>query len=74
MGIERKMFRDAFLPTEVVELRQPCFTFGQIFQPGRYRAADLPDLAFEMGLVDHLPQGIAPRGDQETLPNPDPKP
>jgi len=64
MGIERKMFRDAFLPTEVVELRQPCFTFEQIFQPGRYRASDLPDLAFEMGLVDHLPQDVSEVDDQ----------
>ena len=55
MGIERKMFRDAFFPTEVVLLRQSCFTVGKIFQPGQYVAQDLPDLAFEMGLVDHLP-------------------
>ncbi len=55
MGIERRMFKGAFLPTEVVELRQMCFTPGRLFEPGKYLAGDLPDLAFEMGLVDRLP-------------------
>lgn len=55
MGIEHRLYRSAFLPTEVVELRQICFTPGRVFEPGRYIAGDLPDIAFEMGLVDSLP-------------------
>ncbi|NJO43608.1 MAG: hypothetical protein HC769_13850 [Cyanobacteria bacterium CRU_2_1] len=55
MAIERRMFKGAFLPTEVVELRQMCFTPGRLFEPGKYLAGELPDLAFEMGLVDRLP-------------------
>ncbi len=55
MGIERRLFRDAFLPEEIVELRQVCFTPGRLFEPGKYVAGDLPDIAFEMGLVDRLP-------------------
>ncbi|MEG4801135.1 hypothetical protein QUB63_28620 [Microcoleus sp. ARI1-B5] len=55
MGLERKMFRGMFSPGEVVQLKQPCFTPGRLFEPGKYNAADLPDVAFDMGLVDHLP-------------------
>lgn len=55
MGIEHRQYRQAFLPTEVVELRQTCFTPGRIFEPGRYIAGDLPAVAFEMGMVDRLP-------------------
>lgn len=55
MGIENRMFRGAFQPDEVVELRQLCLTPGRIFEPGKYLAGELPDLAFEMGLVDRLP-------------------
>lgn len=55
MGIERRMSREMFLPGEMVELRQMCFTPGKVFQPGRYIAGELPDVAFEMGLVDKLP-------------------
>lgn len=55
MGIESRMFRGAYLPDEVVELRQLCLTPGRIFEPGKYLAGELPDLAFEMGLVDRLP-------------------
>jgi hypothetical protein len=55
MGLERKMFRGMFSPSEVVQLKQPCFTPGRLFEPGKYNAADLPDVAFDMGLVDHLP-------------------
>lgn len=55
MGIERKMFRGMFDPSEVVELRQICFTPGKVFSPGKYIAGELPDVAFEMGLVDKLP-------------------
>ncbi len=55
MGIERKMWRGMFEPTEVVQLKQPCFTPGRLFEPGRYIVGDLPDIAFEMGLVERLP-------------------
>ncbi|MBD1845059.1 hypothetical protein H6F89_16960 [Cyanobacteria bacterium FACHB-63] len=55
MGIERRMSRTMFLPAETVQLRQACFTPGKVYQPGRYIAGELPDVAFEMGLVDKLP-------------------
>ncbi|NEQ70762.1 MAG: hypothetical protein F6K21_35775 [Symploca sp. SIO2D2] len=55
MGLERKMWRGMFLPGEVVELRQMCFTPGRVFEPGKYIVGDLPDIAFEMGLVEQLP-------------------
>lgn len=55
MGIENRLFRGAFSPDEMVELRQLCLTPGRIFEPGKYLAGELPDLAFEMGLVDRLP-------------------
>ncbi len=55
MGIERRMSRAMFAPTEIVELRQTCFTPGRRFEPGKYIVGDLPDIAFEMGLVDKLP-------------------
>lgn len=55
MGIERRMSRAMFLPAETVQLRQTCFTPGKVYQPGRYIAGELPDVAFEMGLVDKLP-------------------
>ncbi|NEP09552.1 MAG: hypothetical protein F6K14_04840 [Symploca sp. SIO2C1] len=55
MGLERKMWRGMFTPGEVVELRQMCFTPGRVFEPGKYIAGELPDVAFEMGLVEQLP-------------------
>lgn len=55
MGIEHRQYRSTFLPTEVVELRQICFTPGRVFEPGKYIAGDLPSIAFEMGLVEQLP-------------------
>ncbi|MEG5062777.1 hypothetical protein QUB33_04035 [Microcoleus sp. B3-A4] len=55
MGLERKMFRGMFAPGEMVRLKQPCFTPGRLFEPGKYNADELPDIAFDMGLVDHLP-------------------
>jgi hypothetical protein len=55
MSIERKMSRSMFVQEEVVQLRQLCFTPGKVFQPGQYIAGDLPDVAFEMGLVERLP-------------------
>ncbi len=55
MGIERKMFRGMFAPSEVVQLKEYCFTAVRVFQPGNYPASELPDIAFEMGLVEKLP-------------------
>jgi hypothetical protein len=55
MNIEQRQYRQAFLPTEAVVLRQTCFTPGRVFEPGRYIAGDLPSVAFDMGLVDRLP-------------------
>lgn len=55
MPLERRMSRDNFLPDEVVELKQVCFTPGRVFQPGKYIAGELPDTAFTMGLVEQLP-------------------
>lgn len=55
MPLERRLSREMFLSSEVVELRQLCFTPGRIFEPGQYLAGELPDTAFEMGLVDKLP-------------------
>jgi hypothetical protein len=55
MGIEHRLYRQTFLPTEVVQLRQVCFTPGRVFEPGKYIAGDLPDIAFEMNLVEQLP-------------------
>jgi len=55
MGLEKRMFRGMFAPGEAVQLRQMCFTPGKVFQPGKYIVGELPDIAFEMGLVDRLP-------------------
>ncbi|KJH70335.1 hypothetical protein [Aliterella atlantica] len=52
---EQKIYRARFLPTEVVRLKQTCFTLGRAFEPGKYIAGQLPDIAFEMGLVEQLP-------------------
>lgn len=55
MPLERRLSRSIFLETEVVELRQLCLTPGRVFEPGKYIAGELPDIAFEMGLVESLP-------------------
>lgn len=55
MPLERRMSRDIFNPAEVVQLKQMCFTPGKVFAPGRYIVGELPDIAFEMGLVEKLP-------------------
>ncbi|MEL7038631.1 MAG: hypothetical protein AAFO04_23905 [Cyanobacteria bacterium J06592_8] len=55
MGLERRLFRGMFEAGEVVELRQICFTPSRVYQPGKYIAGDLPDIAFDMGLVEKLP-------------------
>ncbi|MEG3839744.1 hypothetical protein [Microcoleus sp. herbarium14] len=70
MGLERKMFRGMFLPGEVVQLKQPCFTPGRLFEPGKYNVADLPDVAFDMGLVDHLPPVKGKSSESFNAPNP----
>ncbi|NEP61799.1 MAG: hypothetical protein F6K31_33410 [Symploca sp. SIO2G7] len=55
MALERRLSRAMFEPTEIVELRQICFTPGRVFEPGKYITGDLPDVAFTMGLVEKLP-------------------
>jgi hypothetical protein len=44
-----------FIPTQEVVLKQYCFTPRRVFEPGKYIVGDLPDIAFEMGLVEQLP-------------------
>ena len=55
MALERRLSRAMFGPTELVELRQICFTPSRVFEPGKYLTGDLPDVAFTMGLVEKLP-------------------
>lgn len=69
MGFERKMWRGMFAPKEVVELRQICFTPERVFAPGKYRAEELPDTAFEMGLVEQLSPGSDPNAQVENTEN-----
>ncbi len=69
MGLERRLFRGMFDETEVVELRQTCFTPSRVFQPGKYIAGELPDTAFDMGLVDKLPPV---RGESAEIRDPEP--
>ncbi|PSN18268.1 hypothetical protein C7271_13435 [filamentous cyanobacterium CCP5] len=68
MAIQRRLSRELFLSTEIVELRQMCFTPGRLFEPGKYLAGDLPNEAFDMGLVDKLPPV---RGKSEELGDPE---
>ena len=55
MAIERRLSRSMFAEAEMVELRQICFTPARLYEPGKYMVRDLPDIAFEMGLVEKLP-------------------
>ncbi len=55
MALERRLSREIFAETEIVELRQVCMTPSGLFEPGKYLAGQLPDAAFEMGLVESLP-------------------
>lgn len=71
MPLERRLSRAMFLETEVVELRQMCLTPGRVFEPGKYLAGELPDIAFEMGLVDKLPPV---RGQSEEIGEPPSRP
>lgn len=66
MALERRLSRAMFEATEVVELRQMCFTPGRVFEPGKYITGDLPDVAFTMGLVEKLPPV---RGKSEDIAN-----
>ena len=69
MGIERRLSRSMFAETEMVELRQICFTPARLFEPGKYLVGELPDVAFEMGLVEKLPPV---RGKSEEIAPPEP--
>ena len=69
MPLERRLSRAMFLSTEVVELRQICLTPGRVLEPGQYIAGDLPDIAFEMGLVEKLPP-VRGKSDQIGAPPP----
>lgn len=55
MAIERRLSRDVFNESAIVELRQTCMTSSGLFEPGKYLVGQLPDAAFEMGLVEALP-------------------
>ena len=55
MAIERRLARDMFNENAIVELRQVCMTPSGLFEPGKYLVGQLPDAAFEMGLVESLP-------------------
>ncbi|MEL7223433.1 MAG: hypothetical protein AAGL17_00920 [Cyanobacteria bacterium J06576_12] len=55
MALERRLSRAVFAETEIVELRQICMTPSGLFEPGKYLVGQLPDEAFEMGLVETLP-------------------
>ena len=67
MPLERRMSREMFLPGQEVVLKQYCFTSGRVFEPGKYIVGDLPDIAFEMGLVEQLPPV---KGKSEQIKNP----
>ncbi|MCT7971037.1 hypothetical protein [Laspinema olomoucense] len=71
MGIERRMSRDIFAATEIVELKQPCFTSTGVLYPGLYPVGQLPDVAFEMGLVDRVypERGKAGKEEQQSPPD-----
>ncbi len=55
MALERRMARDMFNENAIVQLRQVCMTPSGLFEPGKYLVGQLPDAAFEMGLVEALP-------------------
>ncbi|OKH39456.1 hypothetical protein NIES2119_06905 [[Phormidium ambiguum] IAM M-71] len=67
MPLERRMSREMFPPAQEVVLKQYCFTPGRVFEPGKYIVGDLPDVAFEMGLVEQLPPV---KGKNEQIKNP----
>ena len=67
MALERRLSREIFAETEIVELRQVCMTPSGLFEPGKYLAGQLPDAAFEMGLVESLPP-VRGKSEQVGLP------
>ncbi|MFK8184307.1 MAG: hypothetical protein AB8B99_13115 [Phormidesmis sp.] len=69
MALERRLARDMFNENAIVELRQVCMTPSGLFEPGKYLVGQLPDAAFEMGLVEALPPV---RGKSEEI-DPEPK-
>ena len=77
MALERRLSRAVFAETEIVELRQVCMTPSGLFEPGKYLVGQLPDEAFEMGLVESLPpvrgksEEIAPPNEDEPAANED---
>ena len=71
MGLERRLARDMFNENAIVELRQVCMTPSGLFEPGKYLVGQLPDAAFEMGLVEALPPV---RGKSEEVDPEPPKP
>lgn len=72
MGLERRMSREIFAPTEIVELKQPCFLSTGVLYPGLYPVGELPDVAFEMGLVDRVYPERGKAGKEEHLSPPNP--
>ena len=70
MPLERRLSRETFLPSEMVQLKQICLTPGRVFQPGKYIAGELPDVAFTMGLVEQLPPV---RGNSAEIRDPEPE-
>jgi hypothetical protein len=70
MALERRLARDMFNENAIVELRQVCMTPNGLFEPGKYLVGQLPDAAFEMGLVEALPPV---RGKSEEIAPPMPK-
>ena len=66
MNIEHQYGRHIFDLGEIVELRQMCLTAGKVFPPGKYIVGELPEIAFELGLVDRLPS-VKGRSDRVML-------
>ena len=73
MALERRLSREMFAETEMVQLRQVCMTPSGLFEPGKYLVGKLPDAAFEMGLVEKLPP-VRGKSEQIGSPHPTTKP
>ena len=71
MSIQRRLSREIFAETEIVQLRQVCMTPSGLFEPGKYLVGQLPDEAFEMGLVEALPP-VRGKSEEIAPPSPDP--
>jgi hypothetical protein len=61
------LHRSACNPQQVVYLKDYCFTTNQIFPPGEYQVSQLPDIAFNMGLVIPPPKPIVKTDKHETI-------